>query len=339
MAVFHRGSDATERGPEGALVGGLAGVQPGAQVALLGAGEPRHRGSVAGVLLDQGQRLQHRVVQVRREVGALLGAHALGSLGGEVGGQAVDPRPDDDGQSGDAEHAGECDVAGGADRAAAQREHHEGGDDEGEPGEHAGVRGPATATEDRLDRVDATGRVDPALALRLVGLAPQQRDARGADDQRPEDRPGPQQRLDGDHQAEAQAAERDGRSDVGEPADAPRPLAGAGGALETGCGLLEARVGRQHHPEAGVHGDAEAAERRHQHERRAHPEHGDPEVRRQTTRHPTDERLLRVAVGAPEHRRCEADALTGLGTRRQRVVDWGGAHRGSIVTQRGRPSP
>ncbi len=300
MAVLDRGPDAPEAPSRGALVGGLSGVQPGAQVSLLGAGEPCHRGSVAGVLLDQRQCLQHRVVQVGRKIGALLGAHALGALGGEVGGEPVDPRPHDHGQPGDAEHAGKRDVAGRADRAAAQREDDEGGDDEDEPGAHAGVRRPAAAPEDGLDRVDAAGRVDPALTLRLVGLPPQQRDARGGDDQRPEDRPGSEQRLDGDHQAEAQAAERDRRADVGEPAYATRPLAGAGRALETGRRLLEARVGRQDHPEAGVHGDAEAAERRHQHERRAHPEHGDAEVRRQAARDAPDERLVRVAVGAPE---------------------------------------
>src|SRR4051794_40902401 len=54
---------AAQRAGRGALVGGLPGVEPGAQVALLGAGQPGDHGAVGGVLLDEGERLEHRVVQ------------------------------------------------------------------------------------------------------------------------------------------------------------------------------------------------------------------------------------------------------------------------------------
>ena len=88
MGVLDLGGRSPRRAAgERAVVGGLAGVEPGPQVALLGAGQPGHGGRVAGVLLDQGQRLQHRVVQVGGDVGALLGADPLGALGGEVGGE------------------------------------------------------------------------------------------------------------------------------------------------------------------------------------------------------------------------------------------------------------
>ena len=53
------------------------------------------RGSL-GLLLDQRQRLQHRVVQVRGHVGALLRPHPLRALGVQVPGQPVHPRPGDD---------------------------------------------------------------------------------------------------------------------------------------------------------------------------------------------------------------------------------------------------
>ena len=56
-------------------------VQPGAQLALLPAGERGDLARVVGALLHQRERLQHRVVQVGGDLGALLRADALGALG------------------------------------------------------------------------------------------------------------------------------------------------------------------------------------------------------------------------------------------------------------------
>src|SRR4051812_37924444 len=63
----------------------LAGArQPRAQLALLAAGERRHRARVVGALLDERERLEHRVVQVRGDLGALLRADPLSALGVEA---------------------------------------------------------------------------------------------------------------------------------------------------------------------------------------------------------------------------------------------------------------
>ena len=170
-----------------ALVGRVAGVQPGPQVALLGAGQPRHGRAVAGVLLDQRERLQHRVVQVGGHVGTLLGAHPLGPLRGQVGGQPVDPTDPRRSRARHPQQRRHGDVRASAiepPRNANTTSATTISADEAAPG----VRRPAAAAEDHAHGVDPAGGVDPALALRLVGLPPEQGDPDHAEDDRPEDR-------------------------------------------------------------------------------------------------------------------------------------------------------
>ena len=66
---------------------------------LLGPGKPRHGRRVGGTPLDQGQGLQHRVVQVRRDVGTLSGADAGRLLVSEIAPEAEDPRCGEDGNA------------------------------------------------------------------------------------------------------------------------------------------------------------------------------------------------------------------------------------------------
>ena len=121
-ASSRRSSAATD-----SLGDGAAGLeQPRPQLAFLAS---RHRPDLArviGAALNQRERLQHAVVQMRGEVGALLVADAFASFEGEVGREPSEPRP---GQEGDARDQHECaeralsDVAPpaghtGADRAA-----------------------------------------------------------------------------------------------------------------------------------------------------------------------------------------------------------------------------
>ena len=70
-------------------------VQPRAQLALLAAGERGHLARVVGALLHQRERLQHRVVQVRGDLGALLRADPLGALGGQPAHEPQPPRRED----------------------------------------------------------------------------------------------------------------------------------------------------------------------------------------------------------------------------------------------------
>ena len=180
------------------------------------------------------------------------------------------------------QQGGDRDVAGHADRPAAEREQHQRGDDQPDAGGEPGVRRPAAAAEHGPERVDPAGGVEPALALGLVGLAPEQGDADQADEHRPEHRALPEHRLEQQDRAEAERGQRDRRADVGQPADPAGSAAAAAGAREAGGLVLEVGVGRQHQPEAGVHRHAQAAEDGREHEARAHPDHGDGEVPGQT---------------------------------------------------------
>ena len=135
-------------------------VQPGPQVALLGAREPGDRGGVAGVLLDQREGLQHRVVQVGGDVGALLGADPLRALVGQVGREPEDPRPDDDAEPTTATRAATVTSQREPNGAAAQREQQQGQDDQRDAGGRAGRTTPSRRRRGR----PATGLTRPVVS-------------------------------------------------------------------------------------------------------------------------------------------------------------------------------
>ena len=100
-------------------------------------------------------------------------------------------------------------------------------------------------------------------------------------------------RLEQQDRAEAERGQRDGRADVGEPADPAGSPAAAGRALQAGGVGSKWRVGGQHQPQAGVQRDADAAERRGQHERRRAPRApGSPRWRARPAGDAADDRLL-----------------------------------------------
>src|SRR4051812_20574208 len=101
-----------QRGRE--LPAGIAGrpVEPAAQLTLLAAGQPGDLARIVGGLLDQSQRLQHRVVHVGSDLRALLRPDPLAPLVAQVGGH---PQPERR-----CEHS--------------QPRHHDGGEDEPLPG-------------------------------------------------------------------------------------------------------------------------------------------------------------------------------------------------------------
>ena len=313
---LHVGGHLLERAGERGRVGVVGLEQPLAQVALLRARQPGHRGGVVGVLLDQRQRLQHRVVQVGGHVGALLGAHPLGALGAEVVDQAHRPRPDHDRQAHQAEEARDRHRHREGGLAGGDGEDDQRGDDQAEPRGDARVGRPAAVAEDRAERVDATGGVHPALALGLVGLPPQQGDARDGQDDRPEQRTLAEDPLEAQHHAEEQRAQRDGRTGVTQARAPPGTPAGAAGALQAGCADVEALVGRQEHPQTGVEQQPEAAEERGGDEEAAHPQHRDRQVLGEARGDAADDRRGEVAGGTAW--------LCGAGSR-------GGRHRASIV--------
>ena len=94
--LLRLGGGELERGGERrALAARPAAVEPRAQLALLAAGEAGDLARVVGLALHQRERLQHGVVQVRGELGALLRAHALGALVGEPAHEPDPPRRED----------------------------------------------------------------------------------------------------------------------------------------------------------------------------------------------------------------------------------------------------
>ena len=226
-------------------------------------------GGVAGVLLDQREGLQHRVVQVRGHVGALLGADPLGALLGQVAGEP--------------EQTQGPIIDAPARRTAEQRRDHarrgpratwpprtanstSAPTSSATPGAEPGVRRPAAAAEHRPDRVDPAGVSTPALALRLVGLPPQHPDPDHGEQQRPRTHARRRERL-------RRAATTPSRARPGRPAgpaSASRRIARRPAACPGGSAVSRARVpesskgalGRQHQPEAGVEHDPEAARAR-----------------------------------------------------------------------------
>ena len=165
---------------------------------------------------------------------------------------------------------------------------------------------------------------DPALALRLVGLAPQHGQAEQAEQQRPEQHGAADDALHQDDHAERDRRQRDERTDVLEPATrSVGRSALARGRLQPGSGRGEPGVGGQDHPEAGVHRHAEPAERRGDHEGAADQHHVHAQVVGEAGAHPA-EQAVAGAPGGPA-------GLVGRGRRGGTVC---GFMVASIVTQR-----
>ena len=93
---------------------------------------------LVGAALNHRQRLEHRVVQVRRHLGALLRADPLGALGRERAHEADDPGGEDHAEHHDHGEHREQHVPGGAERAGGLEEGDAGGDHERHA--HAGPR-------------------------------------------------------------------------------------------------------------------------------------------------------------------------------------------------------
>ena len=184
MRVLDVGGGATQRGRERRRTralpvrrgrAGRSGVEPAAQLAFLSAGEASYGVRIRGLALDQGQRLQHGVVDVRSDLGPFVLADALAALGGELAQQPEQERAghqqDADEGRADGERAGarlrECVVCG------EERRHT--GDDEPDAAEHHEQRPPPAEV-----RAVAAGVARPLRTLGLRCAPP--------DDQRAEER-------------------------------------------------------------------------------------------------------------------------------------------------------
>ena len=117
-----------QRGGEPVVVALRGRRQPRAQLALLAAGQRGHLARVVGALLHERERLQHRVVEVRGHLGALLRADALRALGGQRAHEPERPRREDDPEHDGHHEHGEDDVARGGQRVVGGEEDDAGGD-------------------------------------------------------------------------------------------------------------------------------------------------------------------------------------------------------------------
>jgi len=79
----------------GCCVSGRA-VQPGSEFPLLAARQPHHLAGIAGLALDEGERLQYGIVQMCRDLGAFPLPNAPLPLVAEIAHQPDPPRHGDD---------------------------------------------------------------------------------------------------------------------------------------------------------------------------------------------------------------------------------------------------
>ena len=101
----------------------IAAVEPRPQVTLLGAGEPGDLHGVVAAALDQGEGLQHGVVQVRGDLRPLRLAGAGRALGVQIAPEPDPPRREDDGGAGQDGDGGDEHAPGGGEVALDDDEH------------------------------------------------------------------------------------------------------------------------------------------------------------------------------------------------------------------------
>lgn len=136
---------------EGGLAPLPATVQPGAQVALLGPGEHLGTRRILGPL-DQGERLEHRVVQPGGHGHPFLGADALRALTLRLGARPGDARSEEQDDARGHHRGGHTDRRGAGEPACLGEQDRPGAEDqrEGRPGAgHPGQRGAHAASGGR----------------------------------------------------------------------------------------------------------------------------------------------------------------------------------------------
>ena len=170
------------------------------------------RARVVGALLDERQRLQHRVVQVGGDLGALLRADALGALGRQAADEPQPERREDRGPAprptttndstrslapleravGLQEQQAGADDQRDAEAALVEAAQPLGGGPRRRRGRRSGGRRRAVRARRRASRGRRGRRSGAAAGLRC-GLAPHQRAAGRGEHERPDDRVAPPQ--------------------------------------------------------------------------------------------------------------------------------------------------
>lgn len=233
----------------------MEAIQPGAQFAFLTASQPLNFTRIVDVALDQRQRVQHRIVQMRSELGALLLTNSRPSFGRQRAHHAEPPRTADHRDTGDQHRRGEQAIANLAPflviaEKCCSTSKYERRTDEG----HRQAR-----------RLTAADCHPPTGALRLIGLLPQNENTESGQRERPQQRTGQPEPegLDAEH-----ATDRDGHQRHVLPAPSESI-----GSLRTATS-----VASNEGPESRVHGDSSAARESQHHEDQPHDEDVDAQM-------------------------------------------------------------
>ena len=104
--VRHRADRRLQRG----LGVDIPAIEIRAQLALLDARERRHAARIGGLTLDQRQGLQHRIVQVRRDIGPLVGPGFRALRGSVIAPQAHDERRQQQDETEEHDHGRDRDI-------------------------------------------------------------------------------------------------------------------------------------------------------------------------------------------------------------------------------------
>ena len=183
VALLDPGRDRLDGRAQPALRRHRDPVEPGPQLALLPAGQADDLRRGVGPL-DQGQGVQHRVVQVGGHLGAGLGADAAAALLGQLGGQPGRPGAEDQAEPDHGDGHPEQGVAGrGQVGPGVGEPEAEAAGDQQATDHHADQADPAG--EHGLDRV--AGEAGPAGPVAVVAAGPDDRRAGRGQGDRPDD--------------------------------------------------------------------------------------------------------------------------------------------------------
>ena len=193
-------------------------VQPRTQFTLLVSSECDHLLRLVRSL-DEGEGLEHGVVEMGGHLGALLLPDALASFVGKLSGESPCPRTREDSEAHDRHGHREDDAGGCVERVGSPDERREAGNHEQRP--ECETNHPTAAHRKRIERVgrDAAREVAEAVALGRFAPEPDDHDPEGAQcDGGGEDIADPQPQLaeeqhgSGDHQRSSAGTAKGGRA-------------------------------------------------------------------------------------------------------------------------------
>ena len=262
------------RGGQAGLRADRAGIQPAAQLTLLGTGEADNLGGVGGLPLDQGQRLQDGVMQVRGDLCPLGLPDPLCLLGAQVSPQAHPPGGRDEGSADQHRHSCDPHIPQPGQAPALGRQHDDPHRGQGDPDPQAYQAGPPAAGTQVPDQ--------PSAALGLIELGPGEHRPAGHGQQRDEH---------AKTQVEAVLLSEEHRPDEKQPEPDDEVAHRLVGRWTRRHDVLPGNRGglqrlRRQRPQEQVGHDTGAAPQRGQDERQPHVTHLESEVLGQPRAHP-----------------------------------------------------